>query len=108
MWVAASLPSKATVGPMMPTKQATAVLDQGRWPDWSKVPLLKVKNTSFAVALVGDKTTNGTMIAKNPRICRIKTVPSTKGSLRARRVLKMPQNAAMAMTMRVPCQGCGS
>lgn len=35
MWVAASLPSKETVGPMIPTRQATTVLDQGLSPDVS-------------------------------------------------------------------------
>ena len=42
-------------------------------------------------------------MAKNPKMCSTKTIPSTSGSLRASSVLKSIEKVATAMTNRVPC-----
>lgn len=46
-------------------------------------------------------------MAKKPVMCRTSIVASIRGSLRAKKVLKMQPVDAAAMARRVECQGCG-
>lgn len=64
-----------THGDIIPTRTESPVLDHPA--------LLKVVNTSFA-SLRGAKTHSGIIIAKKPKTCRIRTMPSISGNFRAR------------------------
>jgi hypothetical protein len=66
---------RATHGDIIPTNTESPVLDHPL--------LLKVVNTSLP-ELRGAKTQRGTIIAKNPKMCRIRTMPSISGSFLAR------------------------
>lgn len=93
---AESAPIKVYTGERRPTIKANPVVGQ---PPRFKNPV----NTSEG-SLRGAKIHRGMRTAKKPSRCIIRTIPSTMGSLLARNVLNMMQNAVMAMTRRVPCQ----
>lgn len=95
MCTAESAPIRVYTGDNRPTIKARPVLLH---PPRFKKPV----NTSEA-ELRGAKTQRGMRTAKKPRIWIISTIPSTMGSRFARKVLKMMQNAVMAITRRVPC-----
>jgi hypothetical protein len=94
MCVAASEPSRETVGLMIPTRQASPVLPQ---PPAS----VNCVKTSEAVER-GVKTQSGIMMAK-PRTWRMRTRPSTNGNCLARSVLKIPHIMTTAILSKVPC-----
>ena len=69
----------------------------------------KFKNsvkTSFA-GFRGARIQSGISTAKNPTMWMMRTIPSIIGSFLARKVLKMMQNAVMAITRSVPCHRSG-
>jgi hypothetical protein len=101
MCVAASDPRRAKTGASWPTMHERATLPQGLVGLSWKVP-----NTSLAL-LRGPKTHMVMKIAKKPKMCKTRTVPSTRGSLRARRVLKMMEKLATATMKSVPCHCSG-
>jgi len=53
-------------------------------------------------------TQRGITIAKTPQTCRPRRIPSIKGSLTARNVLKRMALKMMAMVIRVPCHLWGT
>lgn len=96
MWTAESAPIKVYTGESSPTiKASPVVLHPPRF--------VNSVNTSEA-ELFGANTQSGMRTAKKPSRWNANTIFSTIGSLFARKVLKMMQNAVMAMTSKVPCQ----
>jgi hypothetical protein len=99
MWVAASAPRREKIGESCPTSTDRPTLPH---PALSWNP----PKTSLD-GLRGPRTHMVMNMAKNPKMCRTKTIPSTSGSLRANSVLKRIENVATAITRRVPCHRSG-
>lgn len=96
MWTAQSKPNKEPMGvrrPIMADKP-----NVGHPP-----PFEKVIRASVTVAR-GERIHNGITTARKPIIWMHRTIPSTTGSLLARAVLNITQNAVIAQTSKVPCQ----
>lgn len=99
MCVALSGPMKENTGDRIPTRQLSPC-------ELQPPPLLKEVKTSLA----GETSANtqSTMrMAKKPQMCRTRTTPSRRGSLEARKVLKMIEKVKTAQTISVPCQAVG-
>jgi hypothetical protein len=95
MCVAASEPSREKMGASWPTRHERPMLPH---------PALSWNEPKTSLAeLRGPRTQIVIKMAKKPKRWRTRTVPSTRGSLRARSVLKMMEKLATAMMRSVPC-----
>lgn len=86
---------KASAGDRTPMSVDSPILPQ--FP-----PSENTVNTSLAL-LRGAKTHSGIRMARKPKMCSIRIVPSTIGSCLTNTVLKIMAMTLMAITNRVPC-----